>query len=82
MTHRNSSYDESLGIATSSSPFGPWTKFEGNPIINGSSPQVKGLLWCDQGGPGPNPGVLHVDEASDNSVPPPSTSGVLLGGVG
>eukprot|EP00729_Bicosta_minor_P014043 gene14043-6779_t len=35
-----------FGIATSSSPFGPWTKFEGNPIINGSNPQLYVKTVC------------------------------------
>jgi hypothetical protein len=53
-------YDEAIGIATASSPFGPWTKHLANPIITGRDPNVP---WCDADGPGPNPGVLHVDEA-------------------
>lgn len=51
-------FDESLGIATSSSPFGPWIK-QRDPIITGRNPNVP---WCDPDGPGSHPGVLHVDE--------------------
>ena len=50
-------YDEKLGIARASSPFGPWEKQPDNPIITGHVP------WCDPDGPGKSPGVLHVDEA-------------------
>jgi hypothetical protein len=61
VAHPQPSYDESIGLASASSPFGPWTKFDQyNPIINGASPPVP---WCDPDGPGPTPGVLHVDEA-------------------
>ena len=54
-------YDESIGIATSASPFGPWSKLAANPIITGRTPE--NVPWCDVDGPGPHPGVLHVDEA-------------------
>ena len=65
VAHPQPVYDESIGVASAASPFGPWTKFNRhNPIIsaviNGSSPPVP---WCDSDGPGPTPGVLHVDEA-------------------
>ena len=53
-------FDESIGIATASSPFGPWTKLGANPIITGRDPNVP---WCDVDGPGAHPGILHVDEA-------------------
>ncbi len=53
-------FDESIGIATASSPFGPWTKLGANPIITGRDPNVP---WCDVNGPGAHPGILHVDEA-------------------
>ena len=53
-------YDESIGVATASSPNGPWTKQPANPIVTGRDPNVP---WCDVSGPGAHPGILHVDEA-------------------
>ena len=55
-------YDEAIGIASAASPFGPWTKAAANPIINGSACPGP-VPWCDEDGPGPHPGVLHLDEA-------------------
>jgi hypothetical protein len=35
VSHPQPIYDEAIGIASAPSPFGPWEKFVGNPIITG-----------------------------------------------
>ena len=45
------SKDYAVGYATASSPFGPWTKYTGNPILRRDLPNGKGLVGTGHGAP-------------------------------
>ena len=45
------SKDYAVGYATSSSPFGPWTKYSGNPILRRGNPIAAGLVGTGHGAP-------------------------------
>ena len=45
------SKDYSIGYATAPSPYGPWTKYPGNPVFRRDSPNAGGLVGIGHGAP-------------------------------
>ena len=45
------SQDYAVGYATAPSPYGPWTKYSGNPVFRRDSPNADGLVGIGHGAP-------------------------------
>ena len=50
-TNHTRSQDYAVGYATASSPYGPWEKSSGNPVLRKDSPNAGGLVGTGHGAP-------------------------------
>lgn len=68
------SKDYAVGYATSTSPRGPWKKYQGNPVLRRDMPAAAGLVGTGHGAPfiTPDGGFKYIyhAHANENSVGP------------
>ncbi|MBR7004536.1 MAG: glycoside hydrolase family 43 protein [Bacteroidales bacterium] len=62
------SQDYAVGYATAPSPYGPWTKYSGNPVFRRDSPNAGGLVGIGHGAPFKDKGgkSMYVFHAHQN----------------
>ncbi|MBQ8060329.1 MAG: glycoside hydrolase family 43 protein [Bacteroidales bacterium] len=68
------SHDYAVGYATASSPYGPWEKYSGNPVLRRDSPNADGLVGTGHGAPfkdkdGKSMYVFHAHQNDSTMYP-------------